>query len=181
MDHPYYSPWWEWPVIGKPMWYVSEQFLPLNSSVCYSIFCFGNPIIWFGGLGALAACVLRAIAERRYRLPENDLEWHMGISSFDHRYVFVIVGLLAQYLPWILVPRGTYIYHYFASIPFLITAAGLCFDMPGRKARTAARAVAAVFIIAAAVFFVILFPYASGLAVSRGWLDIGRSILRIWY
>jgi Dolichyl-phosphate-mannose--protein O-mannosyl transferase len=95
--------------------------------------------------------------------------------------VFVIVGLLAQYLPWILVPRGTYIYHYFASIPFLITAAGLCFDMPGRKARTAAKAVAAAFIIAAAVFFVILFPYASGLAVSRGWLDIGRSILRIWY
>ena len=27
--------------------------------------------------------------------------------------------LLAQLLPWVLVPRGTYIYHYFASVPFL--------------------------------------------------------------
>ena len=33
---------------------------------------------------------------------------------------FIFIGLLAQYLPWVLVPRGTYIYHYFASLPFLM-------------------------------------------------------------
>jgi hypothetical protein len=31
------------------------------------------------------------------------------------------------------------------------------------------------------LFFIILFPYASGISVSSGWLDIGRNILKIWY
>ena len=38
-----------------------------------------------------------------------------------------LVSFLSQYLPWVLVPRSTFIYHYFASVPFIIlaTAPGL--------------------------------------------------------
>ena len=41
--------------------------------------------------------------------------------------------------------------------------------------------IASVYMIAAAVFFILLFPYASGMNVSDAWLDIGRHFARIWY
>ena len=183
MDHPFYSPWWEWPIIGKPMYYASQQYLPDNNPVHHSIFAFGNPAIWFGGLAALGLCLWRAVCNKRYRIAQDDPEfvWHLTAQTYDERYVFLTIGLLAQYLPWVLVPRGTYIYHYFASIPFLITAIGLCFDPDDRRLVKAARILSWIFIACAAAFFFILFPYASGMNVSAGWLDIGKKILHIWY
>ena len=180
MDHPFYSPWWEWPVIGKPMYYASQQYLPADNPVHHSIFAFGNPVIWFGGLAAIACCLIRAALKRKYPIGENDYHWHLRSLTYDSRYLFILIGLLAQYLPWVLVPRGTYIYHYFASLPFLMAAICLSFDFDGKYERTG-KALAAVFILLSAVFFVLLFPYASGMNVSAGWLNIGRNILRIWY
>ena len=181
MDHYFYSPWWEWPIIGKPMYYASQEYIPEGFTLRNSIFCFGNPVIWYGGLAALAYCVFRFVQSRRYRLEGTDYLWHIRAVNPDIRYSFILIGFLSQYLPWVLVPRGTYIYHYFASIPFLMTAIAVCFDRKGTKYKTYLRVCAAIYAIAAAVFFIILFPYACGLNVCTGWLDIGRTFLRIWY
>ena len=40
----------------------------------------------------------------------------------------LVIAFAAQYLPWMLVPRGTYIYHYFPSVPFIILCTGLIFE-----------------------------------------------------
>ena len=184
MDHPFYSPWWEWPVIGKPMYYASQQYLPSDNPVHHSIFAFGNPVIWFGGLAALMFCLFRTVYGRRYRLPDsdyNDYKWHISATSYDSRFVFMIVGLLAQYLPWVLVPRGTYIYHYFASLPFLMTAVCLSFECVESRFRRTGIILASVFVAVSFIFFILLFPYASGMNVSSAWLNIGRGMLRIWY
>ena len=180
MDHPFYSPWWQWPVIGKPMYYAAQQYLTADSHVHHSIFCFGNPVIWFGGLAALFTCLFKVSFSRRYSLAESPYFWHLRSADSDPRYMFLLTGLMAQYLPWVLVPRGTYIYHYFASLPFLMLFICLVFDLPWSSVRLK-KAVLSVFLIAAAVFFILLFPYASGMNVSSGWLNIGRSLLRIWY
>ena len=181
MDHPFYSPWWEWPVIGKPMYYAAEQYILKESPLHYSIFCFGNPVIWFGGLAALVYCAFRALSSRRYSLSGGNSIWHLKASGYDPRYMFIFTGILAQYLPWVLVPRGTYIYHYFASLPFLMIAMSLCFDQDeGGKGRIAVKIGIAVAAIAA-VMLIILFPYASGINSPASWLDIGKKILRIWY
>ena len=181
MDHPFYSPWWEWPVIGKPMYYASQQYIPADSPVHHSIFCFGNPVIWFGGLATMGVCLLRALKERRYHTERNDTVWHLKSFTYDPRYVFIILGLMAQYLPWVLVPRGTYIYHYFASLPFLMASVSLSFDGWREKWKYVICSAAFLYIIAAAGFFILLFPYASGMNVPSDWLDIGRTILKIWY
>lgn len=182
MDHPFYSPWWEWPVIGKPMYYAAEQYIPDSAVIHHSIFCFGNPVIWFSGLGALLICLLRAVFARRYSLEGTERVWHLSSGSRDPRYIFIFIGLLAQYLPWVLVPRGTYIYHYFASLPFLMLSIALCFDQytDSRYLKAAGR-ISIAFILIAAAGFVLLFPYASGIGSPASWLDIGRRILRIWY
>ena len=94
----------------------------------------------------------------------------------------MFIGLLAQYLPWVLVPRGTYIYHYFASVPFLILVTMLCLSPENCKRFVSARRIIAViWIVLAAVLFILLLPYVTGMAVPSGWLNIGKQILRIWY
>ena len=180
-DHPFYSPWWQWPVNGKPMYYAAQMFIHSDNPVYHSIFCFGNPIIWYGGLAALVVCSLRASVNRRYRLEGTDYLWHLKSSTGDPRFAFVLIGILAQYLPWVLVPRGTYIYHYFASTPFLMLATALSFDGYDKKWNRLLHVLYAVFLVAALVFFILLFPYASGISVSPDWMNIGNKLLRIYY
>lgn len=181
MDHPFYSPWWEWPIIRKPMYYAAEQYISDTSTVHHSIFCFGNPVIWFGGLAALLYCLARWLETKRYQLGDSSRLWHLSSFTFDPRYAFLFIGGLAQYLPWVLVPRGTYIYHYFASLPFLMLAFSLCFDGYPEKYRKTVRILICSVLLLAAVSFVLFFPYASGINAPAWWLDIGKKILRIWY
>ena len=181
MDHPFYSPWWEWPIIRKPMYYAAEQYIPGSSPVHHSIFCFGNPVIWFGGLGALVYLMIRFVFRKRMTAESHRQYVPLSAGGFETNCVFLFIGLLAQYLPWVLVPRGTYIYHYFASIPFLMVSIVLCFDGYEKKIIKRAYAAASVLIVLAFAAFILLFPYSSGIPVSSAWLDLGKKILRIWY
>ena len=106
---------------------------------------------------------------------------HGGWAGLDTCLVFLLVGLLAQYLPWTLVPRGTYIYHYFASVPFLILALTLCAEQLRGCAPRSGPILIAFFLTLALTAFLIFFPYSSGILAPVSWLDIGSKLLRIWY
>ncbi len=179
MDHPFYSPWYEWPVIGKPMFYATKQYLYFEG-FSHSIFCIGNPVIWLLAIPAMALCALAWIQGPR-RLsdgPEDGMNPYAGLST---SLLFLLVGFLAQYLPWMLVPRGTYIYHYFASVPFLIIALGLVTDQLRLRARRAGYLAAGLLLLLSLIAFVLFFPYVSGILAPTAWLDLGRGLLKIWY
>ena len=57
----------------------------------------------------------------------------------------------------------------------------MCFDQDHPKYRRLVNTALVLYILAVAVFFVLLFPYACGLNVTTGWLDIGRRLLHVWY
>ena len=181
MDHPFYSPWWEWPIIGKPMFYATEQYIQKDAALHHSIFCFGNPVLWWGALAALPVAVFLWLREKRYITEGCEDRWHLCSRSWDIRYEFVFVSLLVQYLPWVLVPRGTYIYHYFASVPFLILILSVCLDCTSPKAEKVLKITGAVILSLDVILFIILLPYTTGMAAPKGWLDLGKNILRIWY
>ena len=181
MDHPFYSPWWEWPIIGKPMFYATEQYIPRTAPSHHSIFCFGNPVIWYGALAALAYTLFTWVKSRHYQIEGEEQRWHLTAQTYDSHYGFVFVGLLAQYLPWVLVPRGTYIYHYFASIPFLIVIISLSLSYGNVRKQKTGQVIGYIAITLAFIFFIILLPYATGLPASTEWLELGKKILRIWY
>ena len=180
MNHPFYSPWWQWPIIGKPMYYATEQYIASSAEYHHSIFCFGNPVVWWGALAALPAGIFFWIRRRHYRIEGTASRWHLYAPKQEIRTRFLWISLLAQYLPWVLVPRGTYIYHYFASVPFLILSIMICLQNDDND-RKREKIGGGVLCIAALMMFIIFLPYVTGMAAPKEWLDIGKSILRIWY
>ena len=98
--HSFASPWYEWPLDARPIWYFAGDTREGYSTIS----AFGNPLLWWAGLPALGAA---AYLWARERLP-----W-AGV---------VLAGFASVYLPWVLVPRLTFIYHYFTAVPFLVAA-----------------------------------------------------------
>lgn len=49
--HPYSSHWYEWPIMYRPIWYFSNT---LDNGLKQGISAFGNPLVWWLGIGALA-------------------------------------------------------------------------------------------------------------------------------
>ena len=172
MDHYFYSPWYEWPVMGKPMYYASAAFKPEGMS--YAIFCFGNPWVWLVALVGIAYTVCRWAAAHRYQLVGKDGTFQLFRCDWDVTPAFILIGLLAQFLPWVLVPRGTYIYHYFASIPFLILGTTLMLHYITRRWPKAGKIIIIVYLALCLVWFILLFPYASGVMTPESWLTFIR-------
>ncbi len=223
MDHPFYSPWYEWPVIGKPMFYSTKQYV-FSDELSFSIFCFGNPVIWWTGIPAMLCCVWFFLRNRQEiselgpvygagtprpgdgpilplaPVPGSETESAeasaeagegkdtakpfvpgLGQSPLDTGLVFLLIGFLAQYLPWTLVPRGTYIYHYFASVPFLILSITVCAEQLRGYSRKAGNLFLMIFTVLALSAMILFFPYVTGILAPVEWLDAGRGLLKIWY
>ena len=172
MDHYYYSPWYEWPLMIKPMYYASAAFKPEGET--YAIFCFGNPWVWVVGLVGIAYTVYYWAQGHCYRNTGKEGTWQLFRSEWDAVPAFVLIGLLAQFLPWVLVPRGTYIYHYFASIPFLMLGTVLMVHHITLRKPKFGRTLLWGHLILCLVWFVMLFPYASGVMTPNGWMDFIR-------
>lgn len=182
MDHPFYSPWYEWPVIKKPMYYAMDSYLETEIASC-AIFSFGNPAVWYVAIPCVAYGIVCLFKERRYLIPErNDGHvWHFEAADHSPVLVFVTVGFLAQFLPWVLVPRGTYIYHYFASVPFLILFTVLALEKIRERYPDLGKVLEIMLVIAALWFFIGFFPYASGVVAPKGWLDLMKFFLKVYY
>ena len=72
MDHYFYSPWYEWPLIIRPMYYAMAYYQPTGYSL--SIFAFGNPLVWLVGLLGIAVTVCVWLRRHLYTL-----EGHEGV------------------------------------------------------------------------------------------------------
>ncbi|MEN9258067.1 MAG: phospholipid carrier-dependent glycosyltransferase [Gloeomargarita sp. SRBZ-1_bins_9] len=95
--HPYCSAWWSWPLLLRPVsyYYRSEQGLITH------VQAMGNPLLWWLVLGA----VLVYLPQLRHRNPPWPLQFALG-------------NYLLHWLPWALVPRCLFIYHYLPALGF---------------------------------------------------------------
>ena len=150
--HFFRSPWYQWPVIAWPMWYYSgNSFQP--AGVISSISCMGNPAVWWTGLLALIFVAIRLSWQRKGR--RNDM--------------LVVIGFASQFLPWVLVPRSTFIYHYFASVPFIIICTAFLLDAVRERWPKRYRIAAVALCAVALLLFVAFYPLESGLPVARAY------------
>jgi len=104
--HPYSSVWWQWVLDVRPILYYLE-YLPDGRHITFGAFV--NPILCWGGLIAML-CV-----------------GYLSVFKKDRTALFILVGYLAQLVPWLFVRRIVFEYHYFPSTVFLLLAIGYLF------------------------------------------------------
>ena len=162
-EHDFASPWYEWPIIAKPMWFYQSTYP--NAGKASSILTFGNPAVWWSGLICIVALMIGG---------SISLFQKKKIVNYSHNTQvtrWIITGFLSAYLPWVFVSRLTFIYHYFASVPWIILAISECIRSLGKRHERISNAIMILICFVAMVLFVAFFPLASGFEVSRSWCD----------
>ncbi|RCW43409.1 phospholipid carrier-dependent glycosyltransferase [Paenibacillus prosopidis] len=145
--HPFSSSWWEWPFMKRPVWYYSGDNLP--AGLKSTIVAMGNPLIWWAGIFAMLATI-----------------W-LSIRRGNKAVYTIWIAFLAQYVPWMLVTRLTFLYHYFAMVPFIILSLVYMFKVIEEK-RPSYRLWRNLFLAAAILLFFMFYPALSGMTV-QGW------------
>ena len=84
----------------------------------------------------------------------------------DKKALFILLGYLAQLLPWVLVPRLTFAYHYFPCTLFLTLALGYCFE--SIESRSGQKWQLTAFAAASLGLFAAFYPVLSGAVIDRG-------------
>ena len=163
-SHPYESLWYEWPVMLRPVWYHVTSAVQSGDGLAHSIAAFGNPVVWWGALPAILIGFLSGIRRR------------------DRRAAFLAAGYCSVYLPWIVVPRLTFIYHYYMAVPFAVLSIVYCLCCVLDKAEKmplkdgTKRCVSEVAIwalpVAATVLFILFVPVVFGAGAPEWYLEI---------
>lgn len=107
--HPFTSHWWSWPFNFKPLWiYGNDSPAPGMKSTIVSM---GNPLIWLLGIVGLVILVYQFLVNRRFTI-----------------YHVVFICFFSVYLPWVLVTRIAFIYHYYPCLPLLYLFVAMLFE-----------------------------------------------------
>ncbi|HSV31795.1 MAG TPA: phospholipid carrier-dependent glycosyltransferase [Atribacteraceae bacterium] len=158
--HPFASPWYEWPIMARPIWMYQGK--ELADGLISSIVSFGNPAVWWGGF-----------------LTFFYVLW-CTVKGKDRQMTFVLLALASQFIPWMLVPRLTFIYHYFASVPFLIF--GLVFTLGKIEERwRGGRSLVILFGALTVGLFALFYPILSGMIVERSYVATYLRWLPSWF
>lgn len=154
--HPYASSWYEWPIIKRPVWYYSSVVTGAYGSggLREGISAFGNPLVWWLGIPAVFYIL------------------YLGIAKKDSNARFLLIGYLAQYVPWFFVTRITFIYHYFPSVGFVVLM--IVYSLYQSTKKLPPRrfyALAAFYGIAVFALFLLFYPVLSGQPVEAAFVD----------
>ena len=140
--HPYQSSWYQWIVDGRPILYFSKLY---NGGAVKSAFAaFGNPALWWGGFAAIIAMAVHAVRRK------------------DGKALFILIGYLSQLLPWVIIPRIVFIYHYFPSTLFLALAMAYVFNTIFERGYGRCRRIVYGYTAATVFLFVMFYPVLSG-------------------
>ena len=145
--HPYGSSWYQWVLDIRPILYYRN--IDTASAVKSSISAFGNPIVWWGGLLAMLVMVKRIIKNR------------------DGRSMVIAAGYFGQLLPWVIISRVVFIYHYFTCTIFLVLALCHIFNTILERRRGKYRLIVYGYTGASLALFAAFYPVISGLEVSQ--------------
>ena len=175
-SHPYSSSWFTWPIMLRPIAYYFSSQEVINASggsltVFNAVHLFPNPALTL--LSSVAIFIL-------------SLNWVSSLSkvisskAYDSDFVasaFILLGYYSNFLPWAVVSRSAFIYHYQASACFSFIALAYLLYKISLKEKVEYKVlyvVSMTLIGAAAIYWL---PIQIGLDIpagqfqSRMWLD----------
>ncbi len=141
--HPYASPWWSWPFLLRPVLFLYDVG---KDGVVQIMTTLGNPIVWYASTAAVLGSVLYLLYERYVR----------NVKISDHPLILPLMGWGAAFLPWALVHRVVFLYHYLPSYGFALIILAYWLGRWFRKDPWAVLTVCTLF-LAISLYFVPLF------------------------
>ncbi len=149
--HPYGSPWYSWPLMHRDIYYYYD-----NNQYVYLL---GNPLIWWGGALAVVVLVCLVAAYRKM--------W-----TFRNR--LLLTGFFASWLPFLLIHRVMFLYHYLVALIFSILIAVSLLDSLKHK-----RQILGGLLVGIVALFLFFAPLTYGLPLSSDGLQ-ARMWLSSW-
>ncbi len=156
--HPFQSTWIQWIFDLRPIWY----YYSMIGNTVYTISAFGNPLLWWSGLASVVACLVLSIKKR------------------DGEGGMILVCYFAQLVPWLLVTRCVFIYHYYPSVPFLILAIVYLIRFIDLHHPEYHRAVQ-VTLVLTCLLFVLFLPVIGGFGTTHSYIDHVLRWMPSWY
>ncbi|MBO4748727.1 MAG: phospholipid carrier-dependent glycosyltransferase [Lachnospiraceae bacterium] len=158
--HYFASPFYEWPFMIRPIWYYSRV---IDSTMRETINSFGNPLVWWAGIPAFVYMIYLFIVKR------------------DKRAGFLLVGTASQYLPWVLVTRLTFIYHYFPSVVFLVLMIGYSFrNLKEKVSKKTYLILVCTYCSLVFILFLMFYPVLSGQPVDVNYVTKFLKWFKTW-
>lgn len=175
--HAYESAWYEWPLSNIPMWFYAGYNHP-DKTLYGTISSFGNPAVWvvcFAGTIFLVFLTLR------------------GRFKLNAEIFFIFICMASSMVPWMLITRSVYIYHYFATVPMIILASVYVLKhyedryyycpleqgVPVSKGGKFLPKLKYIWIAAVIIFFIVYYPVISGMPVKKTYVD-ALELLPTW-
>ena len=156
-EHFFASPWYTWPFMIKPIWYSVAR----RGAMASSISAFGNLLVWPLMPFALIYVIGKTVRKK------------------DFSGLVIIAGYFASFLPWALITRLTFIYHYFPATVFGVLAIGYCIkDLLIKKPKL--KKYIWIYPALVVICFVVFFPVLSGYPVNGSYID-ALELLSTWY
>jgi dolichyl-phosphate-mannose-protein mannosyltransferase len=111
--HPYESAWYERSLMIRPILYWEGKIDDASNSMSYLAF-FGNPFAYWVGALAIIFLFGAMLVSNTYR--NNKI------------VLFIMVGFVIHWLPYMFIHRHMFLYHYMAALVFSVYAIGYCLD-----------------------------------------------------
>ena len=130
-SHPYCSKWYSWPIMQRPISFEFSKRLAVvdDKKVSYysSIHSFGNPLLYWLASTAMAVLTLAFLYFAGRALLTRVVPNHFFCS------MFIVLGYFSSWLPWSMVSRCTFLYHYQTASIFSFLALAYCLNYVASK------------------------------------------------
>jgi dolichyl-phosphate-mannose-protein mannosyltransferase len=168
--HPNSSKWYTWPIMQRSVFYWQDNATSTDSQHSY-IYLLGNPFIYW--LGTISVIMLILVSIFKLIIRKK-----LSIDPETSKVmIFITIGYLANLLPFMLIGRVMFLYHYETALIFSIMAVAFLVDIMVPKKKV----IAIVLILAIALSaFIYWSPLTYGTPLtdlqmkSRMWLTTWR-------
>ncbi|MGO4273614.1 hypothetical protein AB4Z22_27905 [Paenibacillus sp. TAF58] len=95
---------------------------------------------------------------------------YISLKTKEKWMIVVLIGLSAEYLPWVGVPRLTFIYHFFATVPFMILCITYVIKYAHEHLKLRAKWIY-MYLGTVLLLFILFYPILSGAVVNKNYVS----------
>ncbi len=154
--HPYCSKWYSWLIMARPIAYFYQTTNTPSGTIIHDVHAMGNPVLWWLATGAiiiLSLFILIILVKQTY-------------NSYFAFLSFILINYFANLLPWMLVSRCTFLYHYMSAYSFSLLAISLIIEQCLISSSIFNRRLGIFFLLLISLAFIYWLPIYLGLPLS---------------